>query len=345
MNKEQGGSVQRIRLALDVMSGDEGPRSRIRAAVMALRRFRHLEVLLVGDTELLNAFLSDAGFPFWDRISIVHSDATVAMNEKPSVALRTKRHSSMWQALLCVSNGRADACVSSGNTGALMAMGRSVLKTFPGIDRPAIAASVPSRNGSTLLLDLGANIECTSEQLFQFAVMGSQLAASVHGIERPRVGLLNIGTEAIKGYECLRITGQRLAQHEQLNYIGYIEGHALFSDQVDVVVSDGFAGNVALKTGEGVASLISDTLREIFNRNLVTRGLAVLLSPVLKEFNRRVDPDVHNGASLLGLQGTVIKSHGGSDEKGFYRAICQAVREVGNDVPARLAADVKSFLN
>ena len=333
-----------MRVALDIMSGDESPRSRIRAALRALNTFSYLELLLVGDTDLLQSYLNDVGHYDRDRLALVHTDATVAMDEKPSLALRTKRHSSMWQALECVSDGRADACVSAGNTGALMAMGRFVLKTFAGVDRPAIAASVPSRNGSTLLLDVGANIDCTSMQLFQFAIMGSQLAGAVHGIDRPRIGLLNVGTEEIKGNERVRAAHQRLNEHQQLNYIGYVEGHNIFSDHIDVVVCDGFAGNIALKTGEGVASLIADTLAEIFSRNLVTQGLAVLLSPLLKEFNRKVDPELHNGASLLGLQGTVIKSHGGADEKGFYRAICQAVREAGKDVPARLAADVEKML-
>ncbi|MET4693896.1 phosphate acyltransferase PlsX [Endozoicomonas lisbonensis] len=333
-----------MRVALDIMSGDESPRSRIRAALRALNKYDYLELLLVGDNDLLQSYLNDVGYYDRGRLSLIHADATVAMDDKPSLALRTKRHSSMWQTLECVSDGRADACVSAGNTGALMAMGRFVLKTFAGVDRPAIAASVPSRNGSTLLLDVGANVDCTSMQLFQFAIMGSQLANAAHGIDRPRIGLLNVGTEEIKGNERVRIAHQLLNEHKQLNYIGYIEGHDIFSDRVDVVVCDGFAGNIALKTGEGVASLIADTLTEIFSRNLVTQGLAVLLSPILKEFNRKVDPELHNGASLLGLQGTVIKSHGGADEKGFYRAICQAVREAGKEVPARLAADVEKML-
>lgn len=326
------------------MSGDESPRSRIRAALRALNAFSDLELLLVGDSHLLKSYLNDAGCHDRDRLSIVHADLTVAMDERPSLALRTKRTSSMWLSLDQVARGHADACVSAGNTGALMAMGRFVLKTFAGIDRPAIAASVPSANGSTLLLDVGANVDCTSMHLFQFAIMGCQLAKAMDGVPEPRIGLLNVGTEEIKGNERVRIAHQLLLEHKQLNYIGYIEGHDIFGDRVDVVVCDGFAGNIALKTGEGVATLIGNTLKEIFNRNLVTRCLAVLLSPLLKEFNRKVDPELHNGASLLGLQGTVIKSHGGADEKGFYRAICQAVREAEKDVPARLASDVEQML-
>ena len=338
-------SLQRMRVALDIMSGDESPRSRIRAALKALERFSDLELLLVGDESLLEPYLSDAGKPFRDRTSLLHADTTVTMDEKPSFALRTKKNSSMWRALEQVGQGKAQACVSAGNTGALMAMGRYVLKTFVGVDRPAIAASVPSRNGgSTLLLDVGANIDCTSVQLFQFAIMGSQLASSVYGISRPRVGLLNIGTEENKGNERVRIAHQLLGEHSGLNYIGYIEGHNIFTESVDVVVCDGFAGNIALKTGEGVATLIGDTLKEMFSRSVYRRCLALLLAPILREFSHRVDPDLHNGASLLGLQGTVIKSHGGAGEKGFYRAICQAVREAEKDVPARLASDVERML-
>lgn len=333
-----------MRVALDIMSGDESPRSRVRAAQKALERFSDLGFILVGDNDLLESYLDDAGNPFRNRISIVHADTTVTMDEKPSLALRAKRDSSMWRALEQVAQGKASACVSAGNTGALMAMGRFVLKTFAGVDRPAIAARVPRRDGSTLLLDVGANVDCTSMQLFQFAIMGSQLAGSVHGIPHPKVGLLNVGTEENKGNGRVRITHQLLSKHPGLNYIGYIEGHDIFTDRVDVVVCDGFAGNIALKTGEGVATLIGDTLKEMFSRSLLRRCLALLLAPVLREFSRRVDPGLHNGASLLGLQGTVIKSHGGADEQGFYRAICQAVREAGKDVPARLAEDVERML-
>lgn len=254
----------------------------------------------------------------------------------------------MWKVLELVSTGEAQACVSAGNTGALMAMGRYVLKTFAGIDRPAIAASVPTVNGSTLLMDMGANVDCTSMHLYQFAIMGAQLAASVHGVESPKVALLNIGTEEMKGNEQVRLAHhlllEKLEVQQGLDYIGFVEGHDIFSSRADVIVCDGFAGNVALKTGEGVANLVRDGLRSIFQRSLLNRFLYFLISPLLKELNRKIDPVLHNGASLLGLQGIVIKSHGGADEEGFYRAICQAVQEAQNDVPAKIAQEVEERL-
>ena len=332
------------KVALDIMSGDESPRSRIRAACRALERFPFLELVLVGDTALIESYLGDAGNDRCQRFSIVHTESTVSMHDRPSQALRNKKHSSMWKALELVAQGEAGACVSSGNTGALMAMGRFILTTFSGVDRPAIAARVPGKKKGALLLDLGANIGCTPDHLYQFAVMGAQLAASVDGIQCPRVALLNVGTEDVKGTESIRLAHQLLSDSSRINYVGYIEGHDIFNSRADVVVCDGFAGNVALKTGEGVASLVASMMREIFQRNLFNRLAYLLLSPVFKEFMDRVDPDLHNGASFLGLRGTVIKSHGSADEKGFYRAICQAVREVESDAPARIAAEVERIL-
>lgn len=337
-----------VKLALDVMSGDESPRSRIRAALRALDKYPSLELILVGDRQLMNDYLADSSSTDLSRLTLLHAEKTVAMHDKPSLALRGKKDSSMWKALQLVADGEASACVSAGNTGALVAMGRYVLKTFAGIDRPAIAATVPTVEGSTLLLDMGANVDCTSMHLYQFAIMGAQLVSSVHGVQRPRVALLNIGREELKGNEQVRLAHhlltEKLHDHESLNYIGFIEGHDLFSGQADVVVCDGFAGNVALKTGEGVASLIKEGLLSIFQRNLFNRLLYLLISPLLREFSRKIDPVLHNGASLLGLQGTVIKSHGGADEKGFYRAICQAVREAETNVPERLASEVERML-
>ncbi|MGB1272446.1 MAG: phosphate acyltransferase PlsX, partial [Endozoicomonas sp.] len=237
------------------MSGDESPRSRIRAALRALELYPDLFLYLVGDSVLIQSYLQDAVFDR-ARLEIVHGSRTIAMDEKPSEALRGKAGSSMWLSLELVAEGRVSACVSSGNTGALMAMGRFALKTFSGIDRPAIAASVPCAGGSFLLLDMGANVDCTSMHLYQFAVMGSQLAASVRCVPSPRVGLLNIGTEDIKGSEQVQLANQLLREDRRLNYIGYIEGHDVFNGRADVVVCDGFVGNVALKTGEGVACYI-----------------------------------------------------------------------------------------
>lgn len=331
------------KLALDVMSGDESPRSRIRAALRALKKYPDLHLFLVGDKPLIDSWLDEADYDK-KRLQVVPAQKTVAMDQKPSQALRSKQGSSMWLSLKLVSDGQAEACVSAGNTGALMAMGRSALKTFAGIDRPAITASIPCKDGSALLLDMGANVDCTADQLHQFAVMGSQLALSVKGISAPRVGLLNVGTEDIKGNEQVRLADQLLRNNSHLNYIGYVEGHDIFTGRADVIVCDGFSGNIALKTGEGVATLIREKMTALFQESLWRRCLALMVAPVLKAFFRSVDPVLYNGASFLGLRGTVIKSHGGADEKGFYRAICQAVCEAGNNVPDRLAADVERMM-
>ncbi len=331
------------KIALDIMSGDESPRSRIRAALRVLQNTTDLHLALVGDESLITSFLQDHHYDP-DRLQVVHAEKTISMHEKPSQALRKKKGSSMWLALDLVSQGQAGACVSAGNTGALMAMGRFALKTFAGIDRPAIAASLPCRNGSTLLLDMGANVDCTSRHLYQFAVMGAQLAASIKGVDSPRVGLLNVGTEEVKGNEQVRLAHQLLQDDRRLNYIGYIEGHDIFTDRADVIVCDGFAGNIALKTGEGVANLIRDGIIAAFQKTVWSRILLALASPALKGFFRRIDPVLHNGASFLGLQGIVVKSHGGADEEGFYRAIMQAACELEADVPGRLSADVEAMM-
>ncbi|WP_095210556.1 phosphate acyltransferase PlsX [Endozoicomonas ascidiicola] len=331
------------RISLDIMSGDESPRSRIRAALRALDAYSDLHLILVGNQKLITEHLSSASFD-QSRLHIVHAEKTIGMDDKPSAALRGREGSSMWLALEQVADGHAAACVSSGNTGALMAMGRFALKTFVGIDRPAIAAAVPCKGGSALLLDMGANVDCSATNLYQFAVMGSQLVASVNELDAPRVGLLNVGTEDIKGNEQVRLADRLLKEDGRLNYIGYIEGHDVFAGKADVVVCDGFVGNVTLKTGEGVANLIRDTLLDAFQQTLWRRFLALIVAPVLRKLYRSIDPVVYNGASFLGLQGIVVKSHGHSDEEGFYRAIQEAVREVDSDVTGRLSEEVESML-
>jgi len=265
------------------------------------------------------------------------------MDELPSQALRGKKDSSMRVAINLVKAGQADACVSAGNTGALMATARFVLKTVPGIDRPAICALIPSHGGHTHMLDLGANADCTPEQLFQFAVMGAALAGAVYNISAPRVGLLNIGEEEIKGIEKVKEAAKLIAA-AHLNYIGFVEGDDIFSKDVDVVVTDGFVGNVSLKTMEGLAKMISQFIREEFRRTAVTRFLAVLALPVLHSLKRRLDPRHYNGASLLGLRGVVVKSHGGSDSVGFASAIRIAILEVQNQVPQRIGSLMESQL-
>lgn len=321
------------------MSGDKCPRLRIRAAVRALETFSDLHLILVGDQSLITAPL--ANHP---RVTLVHAEKTIAMDEKPSVALRTREDSSMWLALDQLACGLAAACVSAGNTGALMAMGRYALKTFPGIDRPAIAATIPCVGGSVQLLDVGANVDCPAEHLYQFAIMGSRLVTTMAGIV-PRIGLLNIGTEGNKGNEQVRRADGLLKSDKRLDYIGFVEGHDLFAGRADVIVCDGFVGNIALKTGEGVASLIRSRLVQAFEQSLWRRFLALLIAPVLRSLYRDIDPVCYNGASFLGLQGIVVKSHGHSDEEGFFRAICEAVREVDNDIPGRLAQDVAAMLS
>jgi glycerol-3-phosphate acyltransferase PlsX len=272
-----------------------------------------------------------------ENLGCLFAAEVVEMSDHPREALRRKKDSSMRRALDLVKAQDADACVSAGNTGALMAMAHFVLKMLPGVERPAIVSLIPSRGGHTYMLDLGANATCTPAQLCQFAVMGSVLAADLEGAhERPRVGLLNIGEEEIKGNETVQ-AAHVLMSATDINYVGFVEGHDIFSDQVDVVVTDGFTGNVALKTMEGAARLISDTLREEFTRNAARKLGALAARPSLRALRTRLDPRRYNGATMVGLKGIVIKSHGGADVFGFQRAIEVAVLEARNGVPARIA--------
>lgn len=315
------------------MSGDHGPSVTVPAALQALADNPMLRLTLVGDQPTIERLLSEPR----DRLQIQHATQVVEMDALPSSALRNKKDSSMRVSIDLVKSETVDACVSAGNTGALMATAKFVLKTLPGIDRPAILADLPAIGGSTLMLDLGANADCSVDQLVQFAVMGSVVASAVHGQLRPRVGLLNIGAEEMKGDEIIREAGQRL-QRSGLNYIGFVEGNDIFSDRVDVIVSDGFSGNVALKTAEGLGKMIGQFLREEFSRNLVSKLAAAAAMPVLRRFRDRVDPRHHNGASLVGLRGIVIKSHGGADVVALTHAIRIAVLEVEKAVPKRIEA-------
>ncbi|MFO7859518.1 MAG: phosphate acyltransferase PlsX, partial [Ectothiorhodospiraceae bacterium] len=267
-----------------------------------------------------------------ERITLVNATQVVAMDESPSQALRVKRDSSMRVAINQVREGHAQAAVSAGNTGALMATARYVLKTLPGIDRPAICTMLPSIGGATRMLDLGANVDCTAEHLFQFAVMGSVLAEALDGIDQPRVGLLNIGEEEIKGNDQVKQAAQILLE-SRLNYIGYVEGDDIFRGTADIIVCDGFVGNVALKTSEGVASLISHYMRQEFRRNPFSKLAGLLARPTLGRFRSRIDPRQFNGASLLGLRGIAIKSHGSADVKSYGHAIETAMLEARTDVP------------
>lgn len=326
-----------ITIALDAMGGDHGADTVIPAALNTLEHQADLRLILVGEQTLLEQSLQRAGYSATDgRLQIQHAAEVVGMDESPSRALRFKKDSSMRVAIDLVKDGRAQACVSAGNTGALMATARYVLKTLPGIDRPAISSEIPSIQGYTQVLDLGANVDCSAEHLFQFAVMGSVLANAVHGLDAPRVGLLNIGEEEIKGNEQVREAAALLTR-SSLNYIGFVEGNDVYTGGVDVVVCDGFVGNVALKTSEGVAKMIGHFMREEFSRTLLTRLIGALAMPVLKAFRNRIDPRSYNGATLLGLRGIVIKSHGGADAVAFENAINVAVLEVRKAVPDRIA--------
>ncbi len=321
-----------LTIALDAMGGDFGPDVVVPAALAVVRK--GLKLILVGPEELLSAKLKAAGQP--SGIVIHHASQTVAMDDLPSQSLRLKKDSSMRVAINLVKQGEADACVSAGNTGALMATARFVLKTLPGIDRPAICTALPALNGHTHVLDLGANVDSKAKHLLQFAVMGSVLAEAVDNLDSPRVGLLNIGAEEMKGNEQVKAATRLLTDDPELNYIGFVEGDGIYVEDVDVVVCDGFVGNVALKSSEGVAKLVRHFMQQEFKRNLLTRLAGLVAMPVLRAFARKIDPRRYNGASLLGLQGIVIKSHGSADALAFANAINIAMLEVEKAVPQRI---------
>ena len=332
-----------VTLAIDAMGGDHGYPVIVEAALAALKAHPEITLILVGDEPTLAAALAAHKHAHDSRLAIQHASETVGMDESPSKALRNKKDSSMRVAINLVKQGRAQAAISSGNTGALMATARFVLKTLPGIDRPAIVSAIPSVNGHVHMLDLGANAECSAEQLFQFAVMASALINAVHGIERPSVALLNIGEEEIKGNEVIKAAAA-LLQASTLNYVGFVEGDGIFLKDIDVVVCDGFVGNVALKTGEGVAKMIRQFMHEEFTRSIGTKLAAIAAMPALKALGKRIDPRNYNGASLAGLNGIVIKSHGSADALAFGNAIRVAIKEVQQDVPARITHLMASAL-
>ncbi len=322
-----------ITLAVDAMGGDVGLKVVVPAVLSALDLHAHLNVILVGDETLIADELNRHSNKHHSRIQTFHASEIVAMDELPSVALRTKKDSSMRQAINLVKKGLASACVSAGNTGALMATARFVLKTMPGIDRPAIIAELPTISGKTRVLDLGANVDSCAEHLYQFAVMGAVLTTALEGVQKPRVGLLNIGVEEMKGNDQVKHTAHLLNECDALNYIGFVEGDDIYTGDVDLVVCDGFVGNVALKASEGLAKLMSHFVREAFTKSTFHKLLAFLARPALKSIKKRMDPSRYNGASLLGLNGIVIKSHGGANVLAFRHAIEEAIREVHNNVP------------
>ncbi|MBD3754625.1 MAG: phosphate acyltransferase PlsX [Gammaproteobacteria bacterium] len=331
-----------INIAIDAMGGDHGISVTVPASLDALSKFTDIHIILVGKADLINVELSKHQYDA-SRITVEHADQVVEMDDLPSKALRNKRQSSMRIALNLVKDDVAHACVSAGNTGALMAVAKFVLKTLPDIDRPAICTSMPTMKGHVHVLDLGANVGVDGETLAQFAVMGAVLARAVDDNPNPRVGLLNIGEEEIKGHQRIKDAHQIL-QNTQINYIGYVEGDDIYKGNTDVIACDGFDGNIALKASEGVAKMISFYLKNAFNKNLLTKLVGLLAYPVLRAFKDKVDPRRYNGASLLGLQKIVIKSHGGADQFSFLHAIAEARLEVTKNVPALISAEVSQLI-
>ena len=325
------------------MGGDFGPRSIVQACIASLSATPSLHLTLVGQPSLLEELI--ASHPAVDRarLTITPASETIGMDEKPAVALRGKPDSSMRVALELLRDGKVQACVSAGNTGALMALSRHVLKTLPGIDRPAMVAAIPTQKGYCQLLDLGANVDCSAEHLLQFAIMGS-VAAEALGVARPRVALLNIGTEDIKGNQQVKLAATLLQGARGLNYIGFVEGDGLYRGEADVVVCDGFVGNILLKSSEGLATMISSRLEAVFRRNLFSRFVGVLALPLMRRLQADLAPARHNGASFLGLQGIVVKSHGSAGAQGFQSAIERALIEIHEDLPKRLYGRLEGLL-
>lgn len=334
-----------LTISIDAMGGDYGPEVTIPAALDCLKNNPDLKLILVGDEAVIKQLLPQELADYQDRLTIHHASQCVGMDESPSKALKNKKDSSMRVAINLVRDGHADACVSAGNTGALMATARFVLKMIPGIDRPAIISTLPSIYGHTHVLDLGANVDCTAEHLFQFAIMGNELVKAVEGIDGPKVGLLNIGEEDMKGNEQVK-SAAKLLENSSLNYIGYVEGNSLNAGhiKVDLIVTDGFVGNVALKSIEGAAKMIGSALKEAFGKNILTKLVGLIAYPVLKSFKQRIDPRLYNGASFLGLRGLVIKSHGGADVLAFRTAIQLAEVEVQKDVTRKISEQVEKIL-
>lgn len=337
-----------VTIALDAMGGDYGPSETVPAALYMLKQQSDLALILVGDQAILEKELKKQGYSgaWGDRLIIQHASEVVTMDEPPASALRNKKDSSMRVAINLVKEGRAKACVSAGNTGALMATARFVLKTLEGVDRPAIIGLLPTTMLDTKvrMLDLGANVDSTVEHLFQFAVMGSVLSEAVDGIARPKIAVLSNGKEEIKGNELVKEIAKRLSNTPQLNYVGYVEADEIFAGDIDVVVCDGFVGNVTLKAYEGMAKFIANIMKQEFRRNIFTKLAAAISFPVLKSLVRRIDPARYNGATLIGLQGIVIKSHGSAKAKGFANAIHEAVVEVRKEVPQRISKQVTHYL-
>lgn len=334
------------------MGGDKGPSITIPSAIMAINHLPNLHLILCGDehiitTELALLNISKQDLKQHQQLSIFSTTEVVEMDEKPAFALRTKKNSSMRKALDLVNEGKAQACVSAGNTGALFSMAHFVLKTLPGVERPALISSLPTHDDDkhVFMLDLGANVFCDSHVLYQFGVMGSVMAQQVDGINKPRIALLNMGEEAIKGSDHIKQAALELSENKDINYIGFIEGGDIFSNKADVIVCDGFVGNVALKTCEGVARLVFDKSKTLFEQNMLVKVLTFILKPSLKKLFKSMNPDQYNGASLIGLRGIVVKSHGNANSSAFFSAIMEAVKEVDRQVPEKIKNSLEQGLS
>ena len=326
-----------ITIALDVMSGDNGPAPAILGSIKALQSIDDLRVDLVGDQNIINQALESIDMSLRERITIIHTKEFIKMDEDILSAIRNKKQSSMRLSINRVKNNEAHACVSAGNTGALMSLSKIILKTIDGIDRPAICTSLPTKKKFMQVLDLGANIECNAQNLYQFAVMGSSVVKSLEISDNPRVGLLNIGAEEFKGKDEIKLAAD-LLNKSNINYVGFVEGNGMFSGDYDVIVTDGFTGNIALKSIEGVAGMIKHFIKSEYNKNLYNKLSAIVSLPVMKGVKKKMDPRVYNGASFLGLNGIVIKSHGSADDFSYSNAIQTAYYESKNNLLANIKA-------
>lgn len=337
-----------LTIAVDAMGGDKGLSVTLPAVLEAIKMHSDVHFLVVGQSELILSALATLGVhtpP--SHFEIVPASEVVAMDEAPALALKHKKDSSMRVAINQVKLGYAQACVSAGNTGALMATAKFVLKTLPHIERPAIITAFPTLipNKVARVLDLGANVDSSPTHLLQFAIMGMILASAVDKLTKPTVGLLNIGEEEMKGNEQVKETTQLLQNHSAINYVGYVEGNDIYSGKVDVIVCDGFVGNVALKSSEGIAQLILHYLKQAFKKNLYTRLVALLAFPVLRFLKKQVDPANYNGACLIGLRGIVIKSHGGANMPAFLNAIGEAVKQAKQNIPALVEQEMATLFS
>lgn len=338
--------MDNLTIALDAMSGDFGPRVVVPAALQILTQYPHLHLFLVGDINEMQICLPRKDPYYQDRITLIESKSVVANDSKPAMAIRQSQGSSMRIALELVKSGRAQACVSAGNTGVLLGLSRLLIHPLPGIDRPALVAILPALNEhETVILDLGANAECSSEMLVQFAIMGSIFARDILGISDPRVALLNIGEEEAKGPERIRVAAAKLRSDPDMNYIGYLEGNELLTGKTDVLVCEGFVGNVTLKTAEGLMDLVLRSFKSTPVRtSWWTRLLRKWVQKRIAKFFGYLDPQQYNGACLLGLRGIVIKSHGAAGIRSFAVAIEQAIRDVQKDIPEKIAMSLSSTL-